>query len=105
MNSPVSILPTDTKVNPARPETADEPDYVGEVLYILSKPERTRPTRVVSSAGLVGDRFAIGKTNTYRHDQTWAKLGDYTTVGIVNTVTGKSEGEVPNRVLALSVFK
>lgn len=77
----------------------------GQVAYIMSKPERTRPTRVLTSFGDLGPAWAIGTTHTLRHDQTWAKLGTYTVVGIATFRSGSKVGEVPNRALSHAVFK
>lgn len=80
-------------------------------VYIMSKPERTRPTRAFISSGLSTDQgdWAIGNVWECRHDQTGANLGTYTVVGIVQYGTDgqviRTEGEVPTTKLSASVFK
>jgi hypothetical protein len=83
---------------------------VGSVVYVMAKPERTRPTRVfISGGGSVGADWRIGNVWRCRHDQTNALLGTYTVVGIV--VYGadgeviRTVGETPNVKMAAAVFK
>ena len=99
-------------VNPLDPESFPfgGPDWLrGSVVYVMSKPERTRPTRVFISSGLCGESWNIGNSWTCRHDQTGRKLGTYTVVGIVlydaDGQVLRTEGEVPNRKLSGAVFK
>lgn len=100
----VAILPTGTTINPHAPESNEYHDR-RDVDYILQKDDRTRPTRVASSAGDLGPAFAIGTQHRFYHDQTMAGLGYYTIVGIVDYSAGSMRGEVPNRKLSYSVFK
>lgn len=80
-------------------------------VYVMSKPERTRPTRafVGSSGTNEHGEWAIGNVWKCYHDQTGANLGTYTVVGIVQYGTQgqviKVVGEVPTTKLSLSVFK
>lgn len=79
-------------------------------VYVMSKPERTRPTRAfMSGGGGVGDDWRIGNVWECHHDQTGANLGTYTVVGIVVYGTDgqviRTVGEVPATKLSVSVFK
>lgn len=99
------VLPTGEKGRIAELPYADAGDWA----YIMSKPERTRPTRAFLSCGDMGDAWNIGNTHTARHDQTGARLGDYTVVGIViygrDGQVLRTVGEVPTTMIAVSVFK
>jgi hypothetical protein len=81
------------------------------VAYLLKKDERTRPTRLVfSGGGMVDtDRWGIGAQWDCRHDQTGARLGNYTVVGIViydgEGNVARYEGDVPDRRIKGAVFK
>jgi hypothetical protein len=91
-------------MNPSAPESAEyfDPELVA---YVMRKPERTRPTRVLTSFGDLGEDWAIGTTHVLYHDQTNAGLGTYTVVGIADFSTGRKTGEVPDRQLSHAVFK
>ena len=71
---------------------------------------RTRPTRLVHTAGLVsGGSDGIGSVFMARHDQTGGKLGVYEIVGLVLYDTDgnvfRIVGDVPNVKFALSTYK
>jgi hypothetical protein len=104
MHGDVAILPCETQANPWDTTTIEyfSPEQVG---YILQKPERTRPTRIVMSSGDLGNEFALDSWHVFRHDQTGALLGRYQVVGIARYDIGQMVGDVPNRMLAYSVFK
>jgi hypothetical protein len=97
--------------NPMDPTTSPfGQDWLAfDAAYIMSKPERTRPTRVFVSSGLLSESWNIGNTWECRHDQTGTKLGDYTVVGIVfydaDGNVARTVGNVPDRKLAPAVFK
>lgn len=100
------ILPTGSKINPSNPKGAEYYDE-GQVAFImrrLDKP-RTRPTRVFTSFGGLGEEWAIGTKHSCRHDQTNAFLGDYEVVGTVVFKTGEKQGDVPNLKMSHAVFK
>ena len=63
----------------------------------------------MSGGGGGNDDWDIGNTWTCRHDQTGAKLGDYTVVGVVlydgEGNVARVIGEVPSAKLAGAVFK
>lgn len=100
------VLPTEEMENP---RNAMQYAHGGGVGYVFSKPERTRPTRVVLSSGDLGENWAIGTVHLLQHDQTSARLGRYTVVGIVyfdnDGEVAAWEGDVPDRKLASAVFK
>jgi hypothetical protein len=99
MNTTAVVLPTGEQINP----TTRVGYYADpcQTLLILSKPSRTRPTRVASTFGL---GFPLGTVLRLQHDQTGGHLGDYTVVGVHHR-DGRTEGEVPDRKLSQSVFK
>lgn len=82
---------------------------MGGSFVVLSKPDRTRPTRIVFSSGPPSDDWKIGATWDCRHDQTGARLGTYTVVGVVlyddQGRVARVAGEVPNRRIMTAVFK
>jgi hypothetical protein len=110
MNDTFHIAPLDDRFHPLLPETAQfgQGWMGGSVAYIMSKPERTRPTRVLISSGVLSG-VAIGHMAAVRHDQTGALLGRYTVVGVVEYdalgEVARVEGDVPDRKMAAAVFK
>jgi hypothetical protein len=102
------VLPSGTKINPRRPETAEFYDarLVGFAMRKLNE-ARTYPTRLVTSHGTLGGpgSWKIGERYSLRHDQTNALLGDYEVVGTVVFATGEVEGDVPDRKISHCVFK
>lgn len=80
----------------------------GMTSLICKKDERTRPTRIVFTSGLEGDRY-LGNSFDARHDQTGARLGYYTVVGFVEYDSEgevlREAGDVPDMKLAQSTFK
>jgi len=98
------ILPTGEKMNPSNPVDATYYDE-GQVAYIMQKEDATKPTRVFTSFGELGGKWAIGEVIECRHDQDNSLLGIMTVVGTVVYKTGEKEGNVPDRKLAHAVFK
>ena len=99
-----AILPCESMANPWDTTTIEYFD-AQQVGYILQKPERTRPTRIVMSAGDLGPGFALDTWHDFYHDQTGAQLGRYQVVGIARYDIGQMVGDVPDRALAYAVFK
>lgn len=110
------VLPCEDKVNPANPKDSDgyaagivHDDSILITLRRLDKP-RTRPTRVICGSGGQSpanpyEGWQIGACWSIRHDQTDRFLGDYEVAGWHNLGTGERMGDVPDRLMALAVFK
>jgi hypothetical protein len=103
-----ALLPTQTRMNPASPETADyyEKDqfaYVVEKLDWAGQPSKTY--RVLTSFGDLGEAWKIGTSHEIHHDQTFRNLGFFKVVGTHDYKTGTKAGEVPDKKLAHWVFK
>jgi hypothetical protein len=108
-----AALPTGESINPANPEGATYYDnqLVAFILQRVDEP-RNRPTRVMTGYVSEGDqlhgygeKWDLGKEVQLRHDQTFAQLGMYRIVGIINFRNGKREGLIPNRKIKQCVFK
>lgn len=74
-----------------------------EWLYLFGKTADGEPTRVVASAGFLGEHFGVGTEHLLVADQTSRAMGYAFVVGIV-TPTSR-EGNVTYKRLPLSVFK
>lgn len=100
-----AVLPTGTTLNPANPFPAEyfDPNSVAYVLWKLQD-NRSRPTRVVTSAGLI-DGWKLETVLELYHDQTGAQLGSYRIVGIVDFASGEKAGNVIDFALKHSVLK
>jgi len=101
------ILPTGTQLNPLHPESGVYYRPTQSV-FVLRRVDvnRTRPSRVVTGYGRVQEYgYSIGDRVLVSHDQTRAFLGDYVIVGTHDFSSGEVKGEVPNRLIPLSVFK
>lgn len=84
--------------------------HTAALVVLRTDQNRTRPTRLVYTAGTRIDRGdRIGATFTARHDQTGSKLGVYRIVGIViydgDGNVARVVGDVPETKLALSTYK
>ena len=79
------IAPHEQEVDAQDPTTSEfgQDWMAGSVAYILFKEGRTRPTRVVVSAGEVRDA-EVGQYVEVRDDQTSRLLGTYGVAGIVH---------------------
>ena len=105
------VAPLDQRFNPHDPATVEfGQDWLSEsVVYVMSKPERTRPTRVLISSGDLGEAWDLGNKHFVRHDQGQNLLGRYSVVGIAHYDDAGNlaytEGEVPDRKIAAAVFK
>lgn len=104
MNHAIAILPTRTNINLHEP--GSNPYFeIGLVYHVLKgRSRRTDKTtyRVVSGAGGTA-YWELGTRKDFFHDQTGLDFGNLELVGTV--VNGKFDGEIPNRKIALSVFK
>jgi len=98
------VLPTGEQMNPSHPEGAVYFDK-DQVVYVMRRLDvpRTRPSRVITSFGRISND--IGDKVSIFHDQTGAFLGDYELVGIREYTSGRTQGEVPDRLIPHSVFK
>ncbi len=101
-----AVLPTGENINPAKPAGAPyyAPDLVAYVMFKLNE-QRTRPTRVLTSAGLLGPDWMLDMEHMLYHDQTGAQLGTYKVVGIHDFASGETAGDVPDIKMSHSVFK
>lgn len=101
----VAVLPVGESMNPLNPAGATyfDKDQVAYVLFKTSD-KRTRPTRVVTSFGLVPG-WKIGTELVLEHDQTQYYMGDYQIVGIHDFASGEWAGDVPNYKIKHAVLK
>jgi len=95
-----ALLPTRTRINPADPEGAEYFE-AGDVLYVTRNSKGS--VRVAKSAGHCED-IVLGSRIDAHHDQTRANFGELEIIGI-RFSSGDSVGELPNKRLALRVFK
>jgi len=97
---PSAILNTNTKINPAAPESAE---YFGknQVAYVI---KINGKLRVATSYSLLS-YFPLGSRREFCADQSRRNLGFGTIVGIASFATGSSVGNVPSKKLAHWVFK
>lgn len=104
MNHAIAILPTRTNINLHEPES--NPYYEADLVYhvLKGRSRRTDKTtyRVVSGWG-DSPYWELGTRKDFFHDQTSRDFGNLELVGTV--VKGKFDGEIPDRKIALSVFK
>lgn len=99
-------------MNPWLAWKQDELNVAGETGYVFYKEGRTRPTRIVMSAGDLGDAWELGTMHDLFEDQEGKHLGYYEVCAIVRYDEAglvescePCEAYVPNRKLALGVFK
>ena len=96
-----AVLPAG-RMNPRHPEQ-NEYHHESAVLYIMAK-DGGKASRVLMSAGHLGDKWPVGSVHSLFHDQSGAQMGWYHVVGYVSA-QGHMLGEVPDKSLAMAVFK
>src|SRR5688500_10650162 len=101
----VAVLPTGEHLNPKVPNGATyyDPTTVVYVLFKLND-KRTRPTRVVTSAGGIRG-WKLGTILHLEHDQTQAYLGEYMIVGVKDFGNDEAAADIPDRAIKHSVLK
>ena len=71
------------------------------ICYVLEKPERTRPTRLVTAKGSLGLRLGDW-IDVY--NESYDHLGRYEVVGISRSDNGQALGKQPSMMLALASY-
>jgi hypothetical protein len=104
MQNLAALLPTGTKMNPARPDSAEYFDAGQTAIVVRNLDSGT--LRVFTTFGQVGNAWAIGTRHEVKHDQTGRYLGEFQVIGTVEFAGIRiTQGEVPNRSLPHWVFK
>jgi hypothetical protein len=78
-----ALLPTGTKIDVQRPETATyyDPD---QVAYVLRDVDNLRRIVVATSFGSVESGWKLGSIQHARHDQRCSNIGTFVVIGIVD---------------------
>lgn len=100
-----ALLPTGTHVNMTTPQA--NPFFAEDLVYLALRSSRTGKITVASGYATEANPTAghtVGQTFDAHHDQALYDFGLMTVVGI-RARGGELLGEVPNRKLALRVFK
>jgi len=100
------ILPTQSKIN--LQNVTENPYGLADGTYFVIQSESTGHLRAVGSAGFVpgpDDPWALGRTVWVKHDQTGAPIGASHEVVGIRLPDGTFQGIIPDRKIALSVFK
>jgi hypothetical protein len=99
------MLPTGTRMNPHRPESAEFYN-VRQTGYVVRKLGTTRDSlRVLTSYGEADPAWAVGTRHQVYHDQTNRDLGVFEVIGAHVFKSGVTAGQVPDRTISHWVFK
>ena len=100
-----AVLPVGQTLNPRYPHHSIyyDPKLVVYVMWKTSD-GRTRPTRVLTSAGPLAG-WTLGSEHELYHDQSGAQMGVYKVVGVKDFASGEQAGNIPNFKIKHAVFK
>ncbi len=102
-----AVLPVGKSLNPHRPDGTFFYTFGKDLtVYVMWKTSdaRTRPTRVLTSAGPLPGWKINAEFDLY-HDQTGAQMGRYKVVGVKDFKSREQAGDIPDIAIKHAVFK